>query len=75
MILRRQHANGWIAEVVTLERHRFRAQAKPPAGSSGRSVRFYTVTDEARAKEIADNVAHPDCTDAESCAGAWQESE
>ena len=75
MIQRRQHANGWFAEVVTVEAQRFRAQAKPPEGSNRGSVRFYTVADEARAKEIADNVAHPDCEDAEACAGAWQESE
>jgi hypothetical protein len=71
----RRHRNGWLAHVRRLDDGRYRAQSKPPVDAPTRSVRQYVVDDETSAKELADNVAHPDCTDPDSCAGAWQDSE
>ena len=70
----RRHRNGWLAHVRQIE-SRYRAQAKPPLDSPGRSVRQYMLDDERSAKDHADNVAHPDCADPEACAGPWVEGE
>ena len=71
----RRHDNGWLAEIRRLEDGRFRAQARPPVNTAGRSVRHYVVDDEQRAKELADNVAHPDCGEQVVCDGPWVESD
>ena len=71
----RRHKNGWLAHVRQIDASRYRAQAKPPVDSPGRSVRQYVLDDERGAKDHADSVAHPDCADPEVCAGPWVEGE